>query len=101
MEELLTAPLTDLVCRHLGVERIRVRGLYAPPGKGFAGDLALPCFQLAAARRMSPPKLALEITALVENARIGVRAAAAGPFVNLSFEPAWAAALLLPAIADD
>jgi len=101
MLELLTAPLTDLVARHLGVEPGRIGGLYTPPGKGFDGDLALPCFQLAPLRKVAPPKLAAELVTLIQEANIGVRAVAAGPFVNLTFEPSAVAMRLLPALAED
>jgi arginyl-tRNA synthetase len=101
MLEPLTAPVTDLIARHLGLEPARVEGLYAPPGKGFAADLALPCFQLAPLRKVPPPKLAAEIAKLIEGANLGVRASAAGPFVNLTFEPSAVAQLLMPPLADD
>jgi arginyl-tRNA synthetase len=101
MEELLTRPITELVARHLAVDPDRVDSLYAPPGKGIAGDLALPCFQLAAARQSTPPKLAAELARLIEDARLGVGARAAGPFVNLTFEPAAAALRVLPVLDED
>ena len=78
----------------------RSSSLYGPPGKGITCDLALPCFQLAQARKVPPPKLATELAALVENAGLGVRAVAAGPFLNLTFEPAMVARSLLPALSD-
>jgi len=101
MLELLTQPVTSLIAQHLKVEPERVAALYAPPGKGFTGDLALPCFQLAKARNMAPPALAAELCAVLVGSDLGVRAEQAGPFVNLTFAPARVATRLLPELAAD
>lgn len=100
MLDLLTAPVTARLAAHLGLAAAEVSRLYAPP-KGVVADLALPCFQLAKARGVPPPALAAELAALVNGAGLSVAAVAAGPFLNLTFTAAGAAAALLPALAAD
>ena len=101
MLELLTQPVTSVIARHLKLEPSRIAALYAPPGKGFAGDLALPCFQLAKAAGMSPPALAAELSAVLAGLDLGLKAEQAGPFVNLTFAPARVASRLLPELSAD
>jgi arginyl-tRNA synthetase len=101
MLELLTQPITTLIARHLNVESARVDSLYAPPGKGFTGDLALPCFQLAKARNVAPAALAAELCSVIAGSDLGASAVQAGPFVNLTFAPARVATRLLPQLAVD
>ncbi len=102
MLNLLSDPIAHHVATHLGLPLDQVRGLFTPPaktvGKGIAVDLALPCFQLAKAKGVPPPKLAEELAAML--AAQGVSATAAGPFLNLVFSPAAVAKALVPALAD-
>ncbi len=100
MLDLVTAPVTARIAAHLGVPPERIVALYGSPAKGVAGDIALPCFQLAKARSTSPPALASELATLVNGAD-GVQASAAGPFLNITFDAALVAAALLPALAAD
>ncbi len=98
MFDRLTAPIAAAVAAHLGLAETLIRGLFAPPAKGIAADIALPCFQLAKAKGMTPPALATELaTALTAQ---GFTAAPAGPFLNLTFAAPQVAATLLPALAD-
>ena len=96
MFDRLSAPIASVVAAHLGVPESQVRGLFAPPAKGVAGDLALPCFQLAKARGVPPPTLASELAGVLS--AVGITAVAAGPFCNVTFAPAAVAQALLPAL---
>lgn len=98
MFDRLSAPIAAVVAAHLGVPEAQVRGLFAPPAKGVAGDLALPCFQLAKGRGVPPPALAGELAGVLSAA--GIAAVAAGPFCNVTFAAAAVAQALLPALAD-
>ena len=97
MLPLLTAPVAAAVAGHLNLAPAQVTALFAPPAKGFAADLALPCFQLAKGAGKAPPILAAELVPLVSDLP-GVTAAAAGPFLNLTFAPAAVAQALLPTL---
>ena len=98
MFDRLSAPIASVVAAHLRVPESQVRGLFAPPAKGVAGDLALPCFQLAKAKGVPPPTLAGELAGVLSAA--GIAAVAAGPFCNVTFSPAAVAQALLPALAN-
>jgi arginyl-tRNA synthetase len=98
MLDLITAPVTARVAELLKVEPAKIAALYAPPAKGVPADLALPCFQLAKAAGKAPPALAAELAGALGVA--GVSAAAAGPFLNLTFAAPAVAAALLPALSD-
>ena len=100
MMDALTASVLDRIAAHLGVASTTLRGLLAPPAKGVAADIALPCFQPAKAAGKPPPALAAELVQVVGAAGLGVEAAAVGPFLNLTFAPAAVAqALLAPLVA--
>ncbi|MGG4398267.1 arginine--tRNA ligase [Paenibacillus thiaminolyticus] len=72
-----------------------LRSLELPP-KPELGDYAYPCFPLAKQRRQAPHQIAAEIATQVnEQGRDGVRAEAAGGYVNLFFDPAAQAPKLL------
>lgn len=101
MLDLLTAPVATCLAAHLGCPPDQVARLFAPPKGGVAADLALPCFQLAKERKVAPPALATELAGVLAASGLGVAAAATGPFLNLTFQPAAVAALLLPALAAD
>ena len=100
MLDLITAPIVDAVAAHLGVPTASVATLFAPPAKGVPADLALPCFQLAKAKGVPPPAMATELAQML-NAKGVVQAAAAGPFLNLTFTAAGVAGALLPVLAKD
>jgi arginyl-tRNA synthetase len=82
-----------------------VTDLLAPPPKADMGDLAFPCFRLAKALRNAPPKIAAELVdglkAKIDAGEAGILgdATTAGPYLNLRFDLAKAAALVLPAWA--
>ncbi len=99
MLSLITAPISHAVAAFVGVPAAQVAGLYAAPAKGFAADLALPCFQLAKAKGMAPPALATALVPVV-SALPGVTAVAAGPFLNLTLAPTAVATALLPGLTD-
>jgi arginyl-tRNA synthetase len=101
MLELLTGPVSELVAKHLDVDAAAIEKFLAPPAKGFAADVALPCFQLAAPRKLPPPKLAAELAELINQADLGCRATAAGPFVNIVFDAATVGSRILPALAGE
>ena len=99
MLELLTAPLVARLSAHLGVPPATVAALITTPAKGVAGDVALPCFQLAKARGVAPPQLAKELASLLDGGTL--TATAAGPFLNLTFAPAAVAGALLPGLVEN
>ena len=70
----------------------------APPTKAGAGDFAVPCFALAKAAKAAPPALAQDLARALPAAVAGLRAEAAGPFLNLDYAPAEVATTLLPAL---
>ena len=101
MQEMLVRPVAAALAAHLGVPEAMLVGLIAPPAKGQAADFALPCFQLAKARGVSPPQLASELAPVAERALPGLRAAATGPFLNLTLPAAAVAVAMLPVLASD
>ncbi len=100
MLDLLTRPVAAAVADRLNVAPTQVAGLFAPPAKGFAADLALPCFQLAKAAGKAPPALATDLAAFLPTVIPGLTATAVGPFCNLSFAAGNVAQALLPALAE-
>lgn len=99
MFDRLTAPITAAVAAHLGVPEASIRGLYAPPAKGIPADIALPCFQLAKAKAVAPPLMAVELAAMLT--ATGIPAVPAGPFCNITFAAPSVATLLLPELTAD
>ncbi len=99
MLDLLTDPIVALIASHLGVPAASVAALVTTPAKGVAGDVAIPCFQLAKARGVAPPLLANELSSLLSGS--AVAAVAAGPFLNLTFPPSAVATTLLPPLIAD
>jgi arginyl-tRNA synthetase len=99
MLDLLTDPIVALIASHLGVPAATVAALVTTPAKGVAGDVAIPCFQLAKARGVAPALLATELSGLLAGS--SVAAVAAGPFLNLTFPPPGVAAALLPPLSAD
>ncbi|MBA3685661.1 MAG: arginine--tRNA ligase, partial [Planctomycetes bacterium] len=100
MLDLLTGPITARLAQHLGVPAATVASLLAPPAKGVPADVAIPCFQLAKARGVPPPALAQELATIAQSLP-GVRAAATGPFLNLTLAASAVAQAMLPALASD
>lgn len=101
MLDLLRAPVAEAIGAHLELPTEQVMPLVIPPTKAGAGDLAIPCFQLGKHRAVPPPQIAAELAAVVVDAIPGLDAQAAGPFLNLRFQPAAVAAALLPPLAED
>jgi arginyl-tRNA synthetase len=99
MLDLLTSPVVAAVAAHCGVEATIVAALVTTPAKGVDADLAIPCFQLAKAKGLPPPKLAAELVPIVS--AIGIDAVAVGPFLNLRYTAATCATHLLPALSAD
>lgn len=95
----LAQPIASHIAAHLDLPESQVAGLLGPPSRP-AGDLALPCFVLAKARGVPPPKLAMELVAVVEQLS-GVTASAAGPFLNIDLAPEAVAEAVCAAFADD
>ena len=83
----LAQPIAAQLAQYLDIETSAVAKLLAPPTRP-AGDLALPCFAFAKAAKKAPPQLAAEL-ATVASAIDGVRAEAAGPFLNIYLAPRW------------
>lgn len=94
LAHLTRAPARRLAA-HLDLAPETVAALIGPARKAGAGDLALPCFQLAKAAGKNPAALAGELAGVLAT-EPGLTAVAAGPFLNLTFAPAHVAAVLLP-----
>jgi arginyl-tRNA synthetase len=98
MIDLLASPLADAIAARTGLDASVIRPLVAPPAKGQAADLAVPCFAIAKALGRTPPAVASDLAGLVVP---GVTLAAAGPFLNATLDPGAVAGLLLPRLAAD
>ncbi|WP_407074322.1 arginine--tRNA ligase [Paenibacillus lacisoli] len=83
---------------NLGGETEWIRLLETPPQSDW-GDLALPCFTLARMLRKAPPQIAIELAQAVNDRNQGIRAVAAGPYVNLTFNREQYAPELLAGLA--
>jgi arginyl-tRNA synthetase len=99
MLDLLTSPIVSRISAHLGAPEATIGALVTSPAKGVAGDIAIPCFQLAKSRGIAPPALSAELASLLTAA--GFSAAAAGPFLNITFSTQMVATALLPVLAED
>jgi arginyl-tRNA synthetase len=102
----LAQEVAKLLAPHLpeaaGLDVDAIAALLAPPPNPELGDLAFPCFRLAKALRMAPPKIAAELAAKLGQAgdsALIAEAAPAGPYLNLRLHPHEAARHLLPAWA--
>ncbi|MFW5435326.1 arginine--tRNA ligase [Paenibacillus apiarius] len=73
-----------------------IKSLEEPP-KAEMGDLAFPCFPVAKAWKRAPQQIAADVVKLVneQHGEEGIRAEAAGGYVNLFFDPAMLSAALL------
>ena len=93
----LAEPIAAKLAGHLELPTEEVTKLLAPPTRP-AGDLALPCFAFAKAARKAPPQLAGEL-AEVASSLAGVRAEAAGPFLNIYLAPELVAEQMLATLS--
>ena len=98
MLQQLAEPIAVKLAQHLELDTAAVAKLLAPPTRP-AGDLALPCFAFARATRKAPPQLAAEL-AEVAGSIDGVRAAAAGSFLNIYLSPEMVAQQMLGVLAE-
>lgn len=101
MQELLSQPIAEAIATHLETDVAQVLRLIGPPSRAGMGDLALPCFPLAKQRGVPPPQLAGELAELLSSSIPGLNAAAAGPFLNLTWSPEAVAAAMLPSLSAD
>lgn len=100
MLDLFIVPIAKAIATHLDLPEDKVTPLVTPPTRANAGDLALPCFVFAKERKMAPPALAGELAQVV-NALDGVSAQAAGPFLNMTLEPALVALTMHRALLEN
>ena len=63
------------------------------------GDLALPCFPFAKQLKQAPPRIAEQLAAALD-ASENFGAAAAGPYVNVTYEPGAVIATVVPAVRE-
>ncbi len=101
MLALLSEPIVTAISAHLGCDATPLRRLIGPPTRADAGDLALPCFQLAKAAKRNPAQLASDLMPVVEAALPGISVVAVGPFLNITFPPGLVAERLLGVLCND
>lgn len=80
---------------HVPLEKEELRRRLETPPEPELGDVAFPCFVLSKTLRRPPAAIAAELAAALNAASPGVRAEAAGGYVNLFFDPAvWIARIV-------
>jgi arginyl-tRNA synthetase len=91
--------LLDRVSAATGMPTDKLAGLLRPPPKSDMGDYALPCFELAKAKGVPPPKCAQDLAAqladdapLIEYFETPI---GAGPFLNFRAKPGRLSAAIL------
>lgn len=100
--DMLLEQAAALLHPHVPLEKEELlRRLETPPEPGL-GDVAFPCFVLAKTLRRAPAVIAAGIAEAVNAGGSGVRAEAAGGYVNLFFAPAvWLPRIAQAALAPD
>lgn len=63
------------------------------------GDIGVPMFIFAKPSRMAPPVIASEVASLIKECKLG-KVIAAGPYVNIKLDKAFAASPILKAVAE-
>lgn len=91
-----------MLAPHLPFALEETAGLLEIPPRAEMGDVALPCFTLAKTMRQSPASIAEQLAQKVNGAVAGVRAEAAGGYLNLFLNPAfWGLDILNAVQAED
>jgi len=78
---------------HVNLSAEEIEGLFELPPSAAMGDMAFPCYMLAKEYRKSPQAIAETIANLINMK--GVKAQAAGPYVNLLFDRNYYACKML------
>ena len=83
----LVQPAAAAAAAHLVVDVSEVLAQMQMPSRAVAdaGDVALPCFVWAKARRAPPPAIAAELAGVISAALPGVTVVASKGFVNITF----------------
>ncbi|OAB41423.1 arginine--tRNA ligase [Paenibacillus glacialis] len=81
---------------HVNLSAEEIGALFELPPSAAMGDMAFPCYMLAKAYRRSPQEIAVNIANLIDMK--GVKAEAAGPYVNLFFDRDYYAGMLMEAL---
>ena len=63
------------------------------------GDIGVPMFIFAKPSHMAPPEIACEVASLIKECKLG-KVIAAGPYVNIKLDKAFAASPILKAVAE-
>lgn len=84
------ARLAEAVGTAYGVAPADLAGFFQAPPAPNPGELAFPCFALSKRLKRNPAELAQEVAALLGKIPPVAAAQAAGPYVNLTLETAWA-----------
>ena len=63
------------------------------------GDIGVPMFIFAKPSHMAPPEIACEVASLIKECKLG-KVIAAGPYVNIKIDKAFAASPILKAVAE-
>lgn len=69
---------------HINLSAEEIGAMFELPPSAAMGDMAFPCYRLAKEYRRSPQEIAVSLANLVD--MFGVKAEAAGPYVNLYFD---------------
>lgn len=89
----------DVLAPHLEAAPESLYAKLEYPPQPDLGDVALPCFAFAKERRQSPTIIAQQLADDVNAADNGIRAAAAGGYLNLFFEaPRWKTEIAVAAL---
>lgn len=90
---MLTKYAAHLLKDVLPLDAEDIHQVLEPPPSGDMGDVAFPCFHASKLLRKPPAQIAAELAAAIHAE--GVRAEAAGPYINLFFTPSVYGDLLL------
>lgn len=91
--------LLDRLSAATGTPTEKLAGLLRPPPKADMGDYAMPCFEMAKAKGVPPPKIAQDLAAQLAGdaalTEIFETPTGAGPFLNFRAKPGLLSAAIL------
>lgn len=90
--------LAGALAAELGVDTDVVATLLTPPSRPEMGDVAIACHRLAKPAGATPPELARRLAATAAGVDGVASAAAAGPFLNVRWDPAAVAQAVLDSV---
>lgn len=87
MPPLFAKTIASLLAPHLNQPVEEIESALEIPPNATMGDVAFPCFKLAAVMKKGPPQIAKEIAAKIKPKEEIIRVGAAGPYVNFFYDP--------------